>query len=79
VLTGIGPVSVQVPKVRSRTEESAVFHSSLVPPYVRKTKSVEAALPWLYLRGWPPARCRRRSRCCWARRRQGFPDRWSAG
>lgn len=51
VLTGIGPVAVQVPKVRSRTEEPAVFRSSLVPPYVRKAKSVEAALPWLYLRG----------------------------
>ncbi len=28
-----------------------VFHSALVPPYVRKAKSVEAALPWLYLKG----------------------------
>ena len=27
------------------------FHSALVPPYVRKTKSLEAALPWLYLKG----------------------------
>ncbi len=51
VLTGIGPVAVRVPKVRSRTDERAVFRSSLVPPYVRKAKSVEAALPWLYLRG----------------------------
>jgi transposase-like protein len=51
VLTGIGAVAVRVPKVRSRTEESVVFRSSLVPPYVRKAKSVEAALPWLYLRG----------------------------
>jgi putative transposase len=51
VITGIGPVRVRVPKVRSRTEDSAVFRSSLVPPYVRKAKSVEAALPWLYLRG----------------------------
>ena len=51
VLTGIGPVAVRVPKVRSRTEEPVVFRSSLVPPYVRKAKSVEAALPWLYLRG----------------------------
>ena len=50
VLTGIGPVAVRVPKVRSRTEEAAVFRSSLVPPYVRKARSVEA-LPWLYLRG----------------------------
>ena len=27
------------------------FHSALVPPYVRKTRSLEAALPWLYLKG----------------------------
>jgi|GEM_PF-1724605 len=38
VVTGIGPVSVKVPKVRSRTEERVVFRSSLVPPYVRKAK-----------------------------------------
>ena len=43
--TGIGPVPVRIPKVRSRTEESVVFRSSLVPPYVRKTRSLEAALP----------------------------------
>jgi transposase-like protein len=51
VLTGIGPVAVRVPRVRSRTDEAVVFRSSLVPPYVRKAKSLEAALPWLYLRG----------------------------
>ena len=51
ILTGIGPVPVEVPKVRSRTGESVVFRSALVPPYVRKAKSVEAALPWLYLKG----------------------------
>lgn len=27
------------------------FRSVLVPPYVRKTRSLEAALPWLYLKG----------------------------
>jgi len=51
VLTGLGPVGVQVPKARSRTEEAAVFRSSLVPPYVRRSKSLDAALPWLYLHG----------------------------
>ena len=49
--TGVGAVSVRVPKVRSRTGEPVVFHSLLVPPYVRKTRSLEAALPWLYLKG----------------------------
>lgn len=51
ILTGLGPVAVQVPKARSRGEEPAVFRSSLVPPYVRSARSVEAALPWLYLHG----------------------------
>jgi len=49
--TGVGPVRVQIPKVRSKTGEPVTFHSALVPPYVRKTKSLEAALPWLYLKG----------------------------
>jgi len=49
--TGVGPVTVQIPKVRSKTGEPVTFHSALVPPYVRKTKSLEAALPWLYLKG----------------------------
>ena len=51
ILTGIGPVSVRVPKVRSRTDSAAVFRSGLVPPYVRRARAVEAALPWLYLHG----------------------------
>ena len=51
IQTGVGPVTVQIPKVRSKTGEPVTFHSALVPPYVRKTKSLEAALPWLYLKG----------------------------
>ena len=51
VLTGIGPVPVRVPKVRSRNGAAVVFRSSLVPPYVRRAKTVDAALPWLYLKG----------------------------
>ena len=51
VLTGLGPVGVRVPKARSRSVEPAVFRSALVPPYVRRAKTVDAALPWLYLHG----------------------------
>ena len=51
IQTGIGPVTVQIPKVRAKTGEPVTFHSALVPPYVRKTKALEAALPWLYLKG----------------------------
>ena len=49
--TGIGPVSVRIPKVRSKSGKPVTFRSALVPPYVRKTKTLEAALPWLYLKG----------------------------
>ena len=47
--TGIGPVNIKVPKVRSRDGEPETFRPALVPPYVRNTKSLEAALPWLHL------------------------------
>ena len=49
--TAIGPVKVKIPKVRAKDGKPVTFHSALVPPYVRKTKSLEAALPWLYLKG----------------------------
>nr|AFG29444.1 transposase [Acidithiobacillus caldus] len=51
ILTAVGPVPVQVPKVRDRSGSGVVFRSSLVPPYVRKSRTVAAALPWLYLHG----------------------------
>ena len=51
IQTGIGPVTVQVPKVRAKDCKPVTFRSALVPPYVRKTRSLEAALPWLYLKG----------------------------
>ena len=47
---GLGPVTVKVPKVCSKTGEPLIFRSALVPPDGRKTKSHEAALPWLYLK-----------------------------
>lgn len=51
VLTPVGPVSVRIPKVRDRAGGGVKFNSSLVPPYVRRSQSLSAALPWLYLKG----------------------------
>jgi len=51
VQTGLGPITVKVPKVRAKDGKPVTFRSALVPPYVRKAKSIEAALPWLYLKG----------------------------
>ncbi|CAG9169737.1 IS256 family transposase [Cupriavidus pinatubonensis] len=51
VLTGAGPIPVKVPKVRDRSGSGVKFNSAIVPPYVRKSPRVSAALPWLYLKG----------------------------
>jgi transposase-like protein len=51
ILTGLGAVTVRVPKVRDRSGSGIKFNSALAPPYVRKAQRVEAALPWLYPRG----------------------------
>jgi len=53
VMTGIGPVPVKVPRVRDRKpgEDKITFTPSILPRYLRKAKSVEELLPWLYLKG----------------------------
>lgn len=51
IQTGIGDVSVKVPKVRDRSGSGIHFTSSLLPPYLRRTKSIEELIPWLYLKG----------------------------
>ncbi len=49
IQTGIGDVDIKVPKVRDRS--GIDFTSALLPPYLKRTGSVEALLPWLYLKG----------------------------
>jgi putative transposase len=53
ILTGIGPVEVKQPRVQDRrpAEQREKFSSVILPPYLRKTKSIEELLPWLYLKG----------------------------
>ncbi len=51
IQTGIGEVEVQVPKVRDRSGSGLHFNSQLLPPYLRRTKSMEELIPWLYLKG----------------------------
>jgi transposase-like protein len=51
IQTTIGAVPVRVPKVRDRSGTGVKFNSRLVPPYVRRSSKVSAALPWLYLKG----------------------------
>ena len=55
IQTGIGPVPVQQPRIDDRRIDEQGqrmrFTSSILPPYLRKTKSLEALIPWLYLKG----------------------------
>ncbi len=51
VQTGIGEVEVRVPKVRDRSGAGARFNSALLPPYLKRARSLEELIPWLYLKG----------------------------
>ena len=51
IQTGLGDIDVKVPKVRDRTGGGIKFNSLLVPPYLKRSQTVEEFLPWLYLRG----------------------------
>ena len=50
IQTGIGAVAVKAPRVRDRAG-TIRFTSSILPPYLRRTKTIEELLPWLYLKG----------------------------
>jgi transposase-like protein len=53
VMTGIGPVAVRQPRVRDRADEPGRirFSPTILPPYMRRSKSIETLLPILYLKG----------------------------
>src|SRR5207244_13483893 len=54
IMTGIGPVAVRQPRVRDREAgggERIRFSPTILPPYARRTKSLEVLLPILYLKG----------------------------
>ena len=53
LMTGLGPIPLRQPRVRDKrpVDEREVFHSSILPKYLRKTKSIEELVPWLYLKG----------------------------
>ena len=55
IQTGVGPLEVQRPKVRDRANvpeaEKIRFTSVILPRWARRSKSLDALLPVLYLRG----------------------------
>ena len=54
IQSGIGPVPVKAPRVRDRHADASQrisFSSLILPPYLRRTRSMEELIPWLYLKG----------------------------
>lgn len=54
ILTGAGPLRIQQPRVRDKSPEvdqRVQFSSNILPPYLRRSKSIEELIPWLYLKG----------------------------
>jgi putative transposase len=54
IVTGIGPVAVRCPRVRDRVGDGSDrirFSSAILPPYARRSKSLEVLIPILYLKG----------------------------
>jgi len=55
IQTGVGPIPVCQPRVNDRRMDEhgrrMRFTSTILPPYLRRTKSIEELIPWLYLKG----------------------------
>ncbi|SIO63366.1 Transposase (or an inactivated derivative) [Singulisphaera sp. GP187] len=53
ILTGLGPIGVKQPRVQDRRppESRETFTPAVLPPYLRRTKSLDELIPWLYLKG----------------------------
>jgi putative transposase len=53
IQTGLGDIQIQQPRVHDRRPagERIKFTSSILPPYLKRTKSLDELLPWLYLKG----------------------------
>jgi putative transposase len=53
ITSGVGSIEVKQPRVHDRRPEGEreKFSSAILPPYLRKTKSIEELIPWLYLKG----------------------------
>jgi putative transposase len=53
IQTGLGDVEVKQPRVHDRRppDQRERFTSAILPPYLKRTKSLEELIPWLYLKG----------------------------
>ena len=51
IQTGLGDIPIQVPRTRDRGQNGIRFGSNLLPPYLKRSQSLDELLPCLYLKG----------------------------
>lgn len=53
IQTGVGAIEVKVPRAKDKRKggDKVRFNSQILPPYLRRTKSLDELIPWLYLKG----------------------------
>jgi transposase-like protein len=53
ILTGLGPIEVRQPRVHDRRPpgQRETFTPAVLPPYLRRTRSLNELIPWLDLKG----------------------------
>jgi putative transposase len=54
IVTGAGCVEIKQPRVRDKSPNAknrVKFSSSILPPYLWRSKAIDALVPWLYLKG----------------------------
>jgi putative transposase len=54
IFTGAGNLDIRQPRVRDKSSDSehrVKFSSSILPPYLRRSKAMDELIPWLYLKG----------------------------
>ena len=55
IQTGVGPLEVKQPRVNDKRigedGRRIRFSSKILPAYLRRTKSIDELIPWLYLKG----------------------------
>lgn len=54
LVTGVGNLDISQPRVRDKSPESedrVKFSSSILPPYLHRSKAIDELIPWLYLKG----------------------------
>jgi len=55
IRTGVGPVEIQQPRINDKRIDTdgrrMRFSSTILPPYLRRTRRIDELIPWLYLKG----------------------------